>query len=532
MKLRISHATDSDIVNISSGEVNNTGMYNFKFLEPKPFVGGLFCQRIFGPIRDYVCECNKPIALKQGKCPVCGMQSLPSDTRRKRMGHINTVLPYVNPLAGKLVGDLFGFSEKTFAEFLIGRYRFKIVDAGLVSVMAAKEAEEIEDDMPELDEDIAKFVEANPEEKSRIRSIVVGCPLPIIGSDKMKAIMLTRIKNTYQEAADTISLYSLLNALGKEKVDYDKLICESNSMAVRKSGKESVFDFLNTKVLVCPPTYRDIGASDGNISYHPTNFLYLKILKSSTRIKSILSRGEQEFTDMMIPRECMALQKVVNMLIKDGATDYRGDEIPSLLFGFKGKAGRLRGNLLGKRVDFSGRSAITSGPHLPLDTLGLPWKMAYELLKPDLIGQLDRYLQAIHNSDEYWLDTWKIAVQMYNEKHSIAVDMCFDLAQSEKFRLILNRAPSLHRYSVQGFKVQLHHGKNIEVPCLLCSPFNADFDGDTTGVHRMLGKGSLDEMSLIGVENNLMSSINFHSPNVKPSHEMVVGLFHATRESV
>lgn len=530
MKLRISHATDADIVKMSSGEISTTGLYNFKFTEPRPFVGGLFCQRVFGPIRDYTCECGKPISLKQGTCPECGMKALPSDSRRKRMGHINTLLPYVNPMATKLIADLFGFSERVFADFLIGRYRFKIIDAGLINTIAATEAESVEEeDIPELEIDIAEFIERVPEEKTRTRSVLIGSPMPVVDSDEMKCVMLTRIKNTHSEDADNISLLSLIKAVTENNIDVTKLIVESRSMQVRKSGKETLFDFCNTKVAVCPPTHRDIGISDGNISYHPTNFLYIKILKSAIRAKSILRREEVEFSEMMLPRECMTLQKVVNMLIHDGATDYRGDEIPSLIDGFKGKTGRLRGNLLGKRVDFSGRSAITSGPHLPLDTLGLPWKMAYELLKPDLLGKLDTYLQCIHYNDEDWIDTWKIAVRMYEAKHPIAVEMCFEMAQSDHFRLILNRAPSLHRYSVQGFKVQLHQGKNIEIPCLQTTPFNADFDGDTTGVHRMMTDKSKEEMEILGVANNLMSSINFHTPNCRPSHEMVVGLYHATR---
>lgn len=516
MKLKLSISSDDQIRKESCGEVTSTGFYNLKFHDPKPFTGGLFCQRIFGPLYTGRCECGTPLAMGAPPCNVCGMSYLHRDTRRRRVGHIETMVPYVNPLAVKLIAGLFGIPELVFRPFLVGRYKFTIQEAGLAAKMVGMEREKVK----ELNASKQEY-----EEKSKAEYFFSN-PIPTKDSTRRICVVMQSIRRTSEEESDTLGLLSLIKALVKENADMDEFIKECNDETVILSGYTKFNQFYNTCIGVNPPAYRDVGISDGVISYNPTNFLYRKILSHSIRVKSIRDTLDvsPELLDL-IPREGIIMQKMVNNLIIDGAEDYRGNEINPQLNILKGKGGRIRGNLLGKRVDYSGRSVVTSAPHLPLDTLGVPFKMMYELLQPDILCELEK----LYGSDDPvgMFGVSRKAQRMYREKHKVALEFCWLLC--ERATVFMNRAPSLHRYSVWGFKVRPHMGKEIQVPPMAMGGQNMDVDGDTAAIHRVLTDRACWEVrSLMMVNQNINSSIDFDSPIVKPSHEMVVGLFQAT----
>lgn len=211
----------------------------------------------------------------------------------------------------------------------------------------------------------------------------------------------------------------------------------------------------------------------------------------------------------------------------EGTKDYRGNLIKPMINNLKGKGGRIRGNLLGKRVDYSGRSVVTSAPHLPLDTLGVPFKMMYELLQPDILGELENLYGGPTNEGYNMYDISNKVQRMYKNKSRVALEVCWRLC--ENATVFMNRAPSLHRYSVWGFKVRPHMGKEIQVPPMAMGGQNMDVDGDTAAIHRVLTDRACWEVrSLMMVNQNINSSIDFDSPVVKPSHEMVCGLWMST----
>lgn len=518
MKLKLSIATDAVIRAESSGEVTNMGMYNLKFHDPKPFTGGLFCQRIFGPLVTGKCECGNQLVMGAPPCNVCGMVAMHRESRRRRMGHIETIVPYVNPLAIKRMAALFGFPEREFGQFLIGRYRFVVQEAGLAAKMVG-------DDRERVREANATLPEYEDREKY---AMFYSNTIPVQDSTKRLAVVMIKIRRMSEHESSELGLLSLIQALVANHADMKAYIEECEDPTVINSGYTEFSDFYNTTVLVNPPSYRDVGISNGVMSYHPTNLLYLRILRHAIRIRSIRDTAEaSEALLSLIPRESIVMQKMVNGLILEGTKDYRGNLIKPMINNLKGKGGRIRGNLLGKRVDYSGRSVVTSAPHLPLDTLGVPFKMMYELLQPDILGELENLYGGPTNEGYNMYDISNKVQRMYKNKSRVALEVCWRLC--ENATVFMNRAPSLHRYSVWGFKVRPHMGKEIQVPPMAMGGQNMDVDGDTAAIHRVLTDRACWEVrSLMMVNQNINSSIDFDSPVVKPSHEMVVGLFQAT----
>jgi DNA-directed RNA polymerase subunit beta' len=397
------------------------------------------------------------------------------------MGHINCRLPYLNPIASDLVGGIFGVSGKALLDVAVGTSRYYIEEAAGSGPL--------------------------------ISSSGVRYRIQIVGKEDPE-----------WENSD-YSIYSLLSDLIDLDISGEETLSKHKNPDVRRyyeNGFTSVLNFFNTSVLVPPPLHRDISISNGEISYHPTNILYLRLIRVAHRFQVIME-SENEDMLVLLREEARVLQHLVNSVYTEGAKDHRGNAIPAIMDKLGGKEGLFRGNMLGKRIDYSGRSSITTGPDLPIDTCAVPFKMMYTLLEPHILGRLVTLAEERFNGEA---NPYTVASRWYKRQTTEAVEACYDLAKEAI--VILNRAPSLHRYSVMGFKVVLHSGKSIRIPPLICSPFNADHDGDTMAIHLPLSKQALAEFPLYSVQHNLMSSIDYDTPNMSPSHEAVVGLYQLT----
>lgn len=434
INLVLSVARDSDIRKTTNGEVTNIGLYNFRFKEPVPFEGGLFCQKIFGPIKDYTCACGarkggKTVDGKAPSCEICGVDLVKSEVRSKREGYIDAKVHYVNAYAMPLLGAILQIGEGNIEGICNGTmyFRFK-------------------------------------ESMNGLRSM----------SGKFYSIELSKEDKTWGTSAE-----ELLDAIQDLDLDSAYIMKNCNSRDVNRYHDKgyTISDFFCSHVRVSPPRTRDMSVVNKDISFHPVNNIYARIVRIGARVATLTNQileydGELNLEQLkqVIRGESIVLQALIDALLFKGATDYRGNEIPSVISSLGGKEGIVRGNLLGKRVDFSGRSVIISGPELPLDTIGVPWKMMYELLKPFILNKLIEHLEDLDGI--LTSQTLKKARTMYANKSTEAMMFMRELA--DRHWAFLNRAPSLHRYSVMAFKIQLHSGKAIKLPPMLCSPFNAD----------------------------------------------------------
>lgn len=476
--LKIKLARDADIIAHSCGEVIAFKAYNFKYNVAQPVPGGLFCQKIFGPLEDYTCACGTHWPKFQVACPTCGVPILPASERSNRCGHINTVAHFINPFILKLLSNCLGISNKDLEGISLGHKFFRIQKS---------------------DNEYARLVTYRGKHKY----------IEIVDED---------------EGGQT-SVESLYKALKREQIDGKKTLEHNSNPGVQKYLEEgyTLYDFFNSVVQVPPAAYRDISMFDDRVTYHPVNNIYLRILRQGLRISHILEAGADGLEDL-IPYEACILQHVINMLMITGGVDYYGNDICPVIETLASKEGLIRGNILGKRVDFSGRSVISSGPELPLDTIGLPFEMAYELMKPFIIHELIEF----YKEDFTLVNPFKLAYQSYRKKDLIA-RICTEQCAKEA-RVMMNRAPSLHRYSVMSFKIVLHEGKQIKVPPMVCSPFNADFDGDTVAIHLILSDKAIEESEeTMTPACNVMSSIFYDKPNLLPAHEQIVGLYELTK---
>lgn len=467
MYISVSLASDTDNRAFSSGEVILPETMNYRTSKPVP--GGLFCQKIFGPIDDYVCSCGRlrGVVNHGQACSVCEVTVLSRKSRMSRYGHIELPVPYINPIIFATAREIFGIPQKGFQALMFGK----------ASVV------------------IAESVHGK------------------IYSRDGKTYGL-EIVDLEEGKTGPFYLKKLLDS-----VDADPELTMSKT--VSKKGKKyfekgyNLFDFFNYTLPICPPYYRPILQMESGYSSHPRNELYLQVMRKALRAHEILNTFEEK--DTFLVYESLMIQKNVTQLFYGGAIDRNSQRLDGIIEGLSGKGGLFRGTLLGKRVDFSARSVIASGPHLEIDQIGLPLKMAYELFKPHILGELrKRYTM-----------TLKAALKVYGEMPSECLDI-LDLVM-KKNRVAMNRAPSLHRYSVQAFRPVLSTGKQIQVPPMICSGFNADFDGDTVAIHVIVSlKAKHEAEELLSPKNNILHSLD-GSPLIAPSHEVIIGLHHLSR---
>ncbi len=494
--IRVSLASPEQILSWSFGEVKKPETINYRTFKPEK--GGLFCARIFGPVKDYECLCGKYKRMKYKGiiCEKCGVEVTLTKVRRERMGHIDLASPvahiwFLKSLPSR-IGLIMDMTLKDLERVLYFE-NYIVIEPGMTPLKPLQLMSE-EEYMDAQDE----FGEEN---------FRAG-----IGAEAMKEI-----------------LSSMDLELEKEKVEED--LAETNSEAKRKkyvkrlklldafieSGTRPEWMILDA-VPVLPPELRPLVPLDGGrFATSDLNDLYRRVINRNNRLKRLM---ELRAPDIIVRNEKRMLQESVDALFDNGRrgrviTGANKRPLKSLSDMLKGKQGRFRQNLLGKRVDYSGRSVIVVGPELKLHQCGLPKKMALELFKPFIYHKLEIYGMA---------STVKAAKKMVERERPEVWDILEEVIREHP--VMLNRAPTLHRLGIQAFEPVLIEGKAIQLHPLVCTAFNADFDGDQMAVHVPLSiEAQLEARCLMMSTNNILSPAN-GKPIIVPSQDIVLGLYY------
>ena len=499
--IRIGLASAEMIRTWSFGEVKKPETINYRTFKPER--DGLFCAKIFGPVKDYECLCGKYKRLKHRGvvCEKCGVEVTQTKVRRERMGHIELASPvahiwFLKSLPSR-IGLLLDMTLRDIERVLYFE-TFVIIDPGMTTLerghLLSDEAylEAIEEHGDEFDARMGA---------EAVLELLRGIDLPAEA---------TRLRS---EIADTNS-ETKLKRLSKRL----KLI-----EAFVESGNQPEWMILSV-LPVLPPDLRPLVPLDGGrFATSDLNDLYRRVINRNNRLKRLL---ELNAPDIIVRNEKRMLQEAVDALLDNGRrgraiTGSNKRPLKSLADMIKGKQGRFRQNLLGKRVDYSGRSVIVVGPTLKLHQCGLPKKMALELFKPFIFSKLNRRGLAT---------TIKAAKKMVERESAEVWDILEEVIREHP--VLLNRAPTLHRLGIQGFEPKLIEGKAIQLHPLVCAAFNADFDGDQMAVHVPLSlEAQLEARAMMMSTNNILSPAN-GEPIIVPSQDIVLGLYYMSREAV
>ena len=501
-------AAPDKILSWSHGEVKKPETINYRTLKPER--DGLFCAKIFGPVRDYECLCGKykKMRYKGVVCEKCGVEVTSTKVRRTRMGHIELVTPvahiwYVSSLPSR-IGTLLGIKMKDLERVLY--YEAYIVESGGEAYYDA-----------EAKTPVLKYDVLNEEQ---YRTLVSR-----FGELGFKARMGGEVVRDLLDSIDLVDLFTQL----KEDIEQTKSEAKTKTIAKRLKVIESFLNSGNnpawmmlTILPVLPPDLRPLVSLDGGkFAVSDVNDLYRRVINRNQRLKRLV---ELEAPEIIVRNEKRMLQESVDALFDNGrrANAVKGANkrpLKSLSEIIKGKQGRFRQNLLGKRVDFSGRSVIVVGPSLSMDECGLPKKMALELFKPHLIAKLE---------EKGYATTVKSAKKMIEDKTNEVWECLAEIVDG--YPVLLNRAPTLHKLSIQAFHPKLIDGKAIQLHPLVCAAFNADFDGDQMAVHVPLSSAAIAEAKVL-----MLASMNILLPAsgkaiATPSQDMVLGIYYITLE--
>ena len=493
--LRITIASPEEILSWSNGEVKKPETINYHSMKPE--AEGLFCQQIFGPVKDYECACGKYKRIKYRGvvCERCGVEVGPAAVRRERMGHIKLAMPVAHTWflrEGKIATLLNNLPQKKL-EQVISYDAHIVIEPGLTNL---KQYDVISEDeyqaaVEEFGAD-AFHVGIGAE---GVREIIAGLDM---GDER------TRLR---AELADTKS-----EAKRKALIKQLKLV-----EAFLESKTEPAW-MMPDIIPVIPPDMRPLVTLDaGHVAASDLNDLYRRVIIRNNRLKRFM---EMHAPDIIIRNEKRMLQEAVDSLFDNGhkarpMVSQNRRPLKSLSDSLRGKSGRFRMNLLGKRVDYSGRSVIVSGPTLKLHQVGLPKTMALELFKPFVYARL---LAGDH------ANTLKTARKMVENGEDIVWEMLEKVIHEHP--VLLNRAPTLHRLSLLAFEPVLIEGKAIRLHPLVCSGFNADFDGDQMSVHVPISlEAQLEARTLMLASNNVLSPAN-GAPMIVPSQDMVLGVYY------
>ena len=497
--IKISLASPDLMRSWSYGEVRKPETINYRTFKPER--DGLFCAKIFGPIKDYECLCGKYKRLKHRGviCEKCGVEVTLSKVRRDRMGHIELASPvahiwYLRSLPSR-IGLILDMTLREIEQVLYFE-RFIVLDPGLTPVEKGQL----------LSEDVyQKLIE---EHGTDLR---VGMGAEAIMELLAEIDLEKSFNQLKEEIANTKS-----QAKNKRNVKRLKLV-----ESFINSGNRPEWMIL-TVLPVLPPDLRPlVPLEGGRFATSDLNDLYRRVINRNNRLKRLL---ELKAPEIIVRNEKRMLQESVDALLDNGRrgraiTGTNKRPLKSLADMIKGKGGRFRQNLLGKRVDYSGRSVIVVGPTLRLHQCGLPKKMALELFKPHIFGKL--HLRGITTTIK--------AAKKYVEKESEEVWDILDEIIKE-YPVLLNRAPTLHRLGIQAFEPTLIEGKAIQLHPLVCAAFNADFDGDQMAVHVPLSlEAQVEARVLMLSSNNILSPSN-GSPIIVPSQDIVLGIYYMSRE--
>src|SRR6187402_441385 len=515
-KITIGLASPDNILEKSFGEVLKPETINYRTYKPER--DGLFCERIFGPVKDYECACGKykRIRYKGIVCDRCGVEVTEKKVRRERMGHIKLVVPvvhiwYFKSLPNK-IGYLLGVSSKKL-ESIVYYERFVVIQAGIRAEKGLNYGDLI------TEEEYLDILEALPKENQYLADDDPNKFIAKMGAEAVHD-MLQRID------LDQLS-FDLRNAAATETSQQRK------ADALKRLSVVEAFRDANTRIVnrpewmvmqyipVIPPELRPLVPLDGGrFASSDLNDLYRRVIIRNNRLKRLL---EIKAPEVILRNEKRMLQEAIDSLFdnsrKSNAVKAEGGRaLKSLSDVLKGKQGRFRQNLLGKRVDYSGRSVIVVGPELKLHECGLPKDMAAELFKPFIIRKL---------IERGIVKTVKSAKKIVDRKDPVIWDILENVLKGHP--VLLNRAPTLHRLGIQAFQPKLIEGKAIQLHPLVCTAFNADFDGDQMAVHLPLGPEAVLEASLLMLSShNILNPAN-GAPITVPSQDMVLGLYYLTK---
>ncbi|GAA3609719.1 DNA-directed RNA polymerase subunit beta' [Marihabitans asiaticum] len=583
-ELRIGLATGKDIRNWSHGEVKKPETINYRTLKPEK--EGLFCERIFGPTRDWECSCGKykRVRFKGIICERCGVEVTRAGVRRERMGHIELAAPvthiwYFKGVPSRL-GYLMDLAPKDLEKVIyFAAYMITSVDedqrhADLPSLEAEIETErkamenkrdsdvearakKLESDIAELEAEGAKsdakrkVKDSAEREMNQIRKRA-DAQVERLNQvwDRFKNLKVQDLEGDealYREMRDRFGMYfegGMGAAAIQKRLETFDLEAEAASLretiATGKGQKKTralkrlkvVTAFLTTEnepagmvldaVPVIPPDLRPMVQLDGGrFATSDLNDLYRRVINRNNRLKRLLDLGAPE---IIVNNEKRMLQEAVDNLFDNGrrgraVTGPGNRPLKSLSDMLKGKQGRFRQNLLGKRVDYSGRSVIVVGPQLKLHQCGLPKAMALELFKPFVMKRL---------VDLDHAQNIKSAKRMVERQRPVVWDVLEEVITEHP--VLLNRAPTLHRLGIQAFEPQLVEGKAIQIHPLVCTAFNADFDGDQMAVHLPLSAEAQAEARILMLSSNNILKPADGRPVTMPTQDMIIGLFHLTSE--
>ena len=500
--IKITLASPEKIKSWTYGEIKKPETINYRTFRPEK--DGLFCARIFGPIKDYECLCGKYKRMKfRGIiCEKCGVEVTKSNVRRERMGHINLATPVAHiwflkslPSRISLTVDM----KLKEVERVLYFESFIVIEPGLTGLKKSQLLNE---------EELAKYQEEFGEE-----SFTVG-----IGAEAILEIL--KSLDLEEERKNLVKIIQET----KSKVNEERSIKRLKLIESFISTGQKPEWMILTIIPVIPPELRPLVPLDGGrFATSDLNDLYRRVINRNNRLKRLM---DLKAPDIIIRNEKRMLQESVDALFDNGRrgrviTGTGKRPLKSLAEMLKGKQGRFRQNLLGKRVDYSGRSVIVVGPDLKLHECGLPKKMALELFKPFLYARLNKLGLA---------STIKQAKKLV-EKETNAVWDSLELIVREH-PVILNRAPTLHRLGVQAFEPKLIEGDAIELHPLTCAAFNADFDGDQMAVHIPLSlEAQLEARVLMMSTNNILSPSN-GKPIIVPSQDMILGIYYLSQQQV
>jgi DNA-directed RNA polymerase subunit beta' len=516
-KVRIGLSSPEVILQRSHGEVIKPETINYRTFKPE--MGGLFCERIFGPTKDYECHCGKykRIRYRGIVCDRCGVEVTEKKVRRERMGHINLVVPvahiwYFKSLPNK-IGYLLGLSSKKL-ELIIYYERYVVIQAGV------KEAEEVNYMDFLTEEEYLDILETLPKDNQYLEDSDPNKFIAKMGAEALWDLLerLDLDNMSYElrhQCANETSQQRKNEALKRLKV------IESFRSA-NKNGVNKPEWMIIRMLPVIPPELRPlVPLEGGRFATSDLNDLYRRVIIRNNRLKRLI---EIKAPEVILRNEKRMLQESVDSLLDNtrraNAVKADGNRpLKSLSDMLKGKQGRFRQNLLGKRVDYSGRSVIVVGPKLKLNECGIPKAMAAELFKPFIIRKL---------IERGIVKTVKSAKKIVDKKEAVIWDILENILKGHP--VLLNRAPTLHRLGIQAFQPKLIEGKAIQLHPLTCTGFNADFDGDQMAVHVPLGNAAIVEAQLLMLaSHNILNPAN-GSPVAVPSQDMILGLYYITKE--
>ncbi len=515
-KVTISLASPERMLNRSHGEVLKPETINYRTYKPER--DGLFCERIFGPTKDWECHCGKykRIRYKGIICDRCGVEVTEKKVRRERMGHISLVVPvahiwYVRSLPSK-IGYLLGLSTKKL-EMVVYYEKYIVIQAGI------KESEGIKHQDFLSEDEYLKLLDTLPKENQHLDDNDPAKFIAKMGGEALfellKRIDLEALAYELRHKANTETAQQRKNEALK-RLQVVEAFRRANTHVENRP------EWMVLKVLpVIPPELRPLVLLDGGrFATSDLNDLYRRVIIRNNRLKRLI---EIKAPEIILRNEKRMLQESVDALLdnsrKSTATKTESNRaLKSLADSLKGKQGRFRQNLLGKRVDYSARSVIVVGPELKLHECGLPKDVALELFKPFVVCKI---------IERGIVKTVKSARKLVDRKVAAVWDILENVIKGHP--VLLNRAPTLHRLSIQAFQPKLIEGKAIQLHPLTCTAFNADFDGDQMAVHLPLGSSAVLEAQLLMLaSHNILNPAN-GAPITVPSQDMVLGLYYITK---